>query len=71
MTNVNISLKKQAYEFLKSLKSENKSFSDVVLEFKDRRRNIMDFFGILKGSDWSSKERNMNEFRSSFNRRLK
>lgn len=34
MGSVNISLKKDAYEFLKSLKSDDKSFSEVILEFK-------------------------------------
>ncbi len=71
MASVNISLKRQAYEFLKSLKSENKSFSDVILEFKGRRRNILDFFGVLKDSDWSGKEKGMKELRASFNQRLK
>ncbi|MBI3037071.1 hypothetical protein HYY73_04980 [Candidatus Woesearchaeota archaeon] len=71
MPSVNISLKRQAYDFLKSLKSDSKSFSDVILEFKERRRNIMDFFGVLKNESWGDRERRMSDFRASFNRRLR
>mgnify|MGYP001566898557 FL=1 len=71
MPSVNISLKRQAYDFLKSLKSDSKSFSDVILEFKERRRNIMDFFGVLKNESWGGRERRMSDFRASLNRRLR
>ncbi len=71
MPSVNISLKRQAYDFLKSLKSDSKSFSDVILEFKERRRNIMDFFGVLKNESLGDRERRMSDFRASFNRRLR
>lgn len=69
MTSINISLKKEAYEFLKKLKTQDKSFSDVILTFK-KSNNIMDFFGVLKNIDWGKKEKNMEQLRSSFNKRL-
>lgn len=73
MVNINISLKEEAYNFLSSLKTKNKSFSDVILEFKEKNnnRNIMRFFGALKDLDWGKKEKSIREFRDSFNKRLK
>ena len=74
MSSINISLKKEAYEFLRSLKSRERSFSDVILEFKDNRSNqdIMKFFGVLKNEDidWEGKKKRMKRFRESFNRRM-
>ena len=70
MTSINISLKKEAYEFLRDLKTKDKSFSDVILEFKKEEDNLMKFFGILKGADWGKKEANMKNFRSSLSKRL-
>lgn len=64
MPSVNISIKKEAYDFLKSLKAENKSFSDIILEFK-QKNNVMKYFGKLKDIDYDKSIRN------SFNRRLK
>ena len=36
MVNINISIKEEAYSFLKSFKAKDKSFSDVILEFKKK-----------------------------------
>ena len=69
MASINISLKKEAYEFLRNLKAGDKSFSDVILSFK-KEQNIMRFFGVLKDSDWDNKERNMKSLRESFSKRL-
>ena len=72
MGSVNISLKQDAYEFLKSLKSEDRSFSDVVLEFKKSEgQNVLRFFGVLKDADWGKKERAHKELRDEFEERLK
>lgn len=75
MASINISLKKDAYEFLKSLKTEDRSFSDVILEFKNSgtNRNIMGLFGGLKNIkiDYKSKERKMKAFRGSFDKRMR
>ena len=76
MVNINISIKEEAYEFLRTLKGRNKSFSEVILEFKGKKGNkdvLMSFFGGLanKGIDWDVKEKRMKEFRESFNKRIK
>ena len=75
MSSVNISIREEAYRFLKSLKSRDKSFSDVILKFKEekgKKNNIMRLFGVLsdKGIDWKAKEKRMKRFRDSFSRRL-
>ena len=70
MTSVNIAIKKEAYNFLKNLKSKDKSFSDVILSFKKDRDNIINFFGVMKEADWNEKEGRMKGFRNSFSRRL-
>jgi len=72
MVNINISIRKEAYEFLSSMKGENKSFSDVILEFR-KEKSVMDFFGCLKDAniDWKEREKEMKNVRESFNRRLK
>ena len=67
---VNISLKEEAYNFLKAFKSKDKSFSDVILDFKEKRGNFMDFFGVLKDTDWNDRENSMKDFRRSFSKRL-
>ena len=73
MGSINISLKREAYEFLKALKRADKSFSDVILEFRERKsnRNFMRFFGALKdrGIDWGVRKKRMAEFRKSFDKR--
>ncbi|MBU4069861.1 MAG: antitoxin VapB family protein [Nanoarchaeota archaeon] len=80
MVSVNISIKKEAYNFLKSLKAKDASFSDVILEFKEReigkkgsKESVMKFFGVLKNKniDWKAKEKRMGEFREEFEKRLK
>ena len=72
MGSVNISLKEDAYEFLKSLKSEDRSFSDVVLGFKKSEgQNALRFFGVLKDANWKKKERAHKELRDEFEGRLR
>ncbi len=74
MTNVNISIKQEAYGFLKSFKERDKSFSDVILEFKNKgvNQDIMRFFGALKDEkiDWKAREKSTKEFRDNFNKRM-
>lgn len=73
MGSTNISIKDEAYKFLKSLKTKDTSFSDVILEFKNKKKkqDIMRFFGVLKDKkDWDSTEQRMKEFRNSFNKRM-
>ena len=70
MTSINISIKKEAYDFLKNFKTNNKSFSDIILSFKKEKNDIMTFFGVLRDMDWDAKEKNMKNLRGSFNKKL-
>ena len=70
MVNINISIKEEAYNFLRSLKSKEKSFSDIILKFKEKDKSIIKFFGVFKNLDWKKKESSMKKLRKSFNKRL-
>ena len=70
MTSMNISIKKDAYEFLKRLKTSKRSFSDVILSFKKDQSDILSFFGVLKESNWDEKEHSMKALRESINKRI-
>ena len=70
MVSINIAIKKEAYDFLRKLKTKDKSFSDVILGFKKKQSDIMGFFGILKEMDWEERVKSMQDFRKSFSRRL-
>jgi len=71
MSSVNISLRKEAYDFLKYLKGKDRSFSEVILGFKKEKKDLLDFFGVLRDSSWKAKEEAMKSFRISVNRRMK
>lgn len=79
MTSTNISLKKEAYEFLRALKGGGKSFSDVVMELKegknDRKMNgkaLVEFSKKIRKMDidWEEREKSMREFREEFEERM-
>ena len=70
MASINISIKKEAYDFLNEFKKEGMSYSDVILSFK-KNTGAMKFFGKLKDVDWSVKKKKSVEFRKSFEDRLK
>lgn len=69
MSNINISIKDEAYRFLQSHKGK-KSFSDVILEFKEweKSRDILRFFGVLKTVHWKKEE--SDALRKEFEERL-
>ena len=71
MGSINIAIKEEAYNFLKDLKAKDKSFSDVILNFKKEQGNITRFFGVLKDLDWNEKENAIKDLRGSFARRLR
>jgi predicted CopG family antitoxin len=71
MASINISIKKEAYDFLNQFKQNDMSFSDVILSFKKDDKNIMKYFGKLKGVDWNKRKKEMNFFRKSFEEKLK
>ena len=70
MSSVNIAIKKEAYDFLKSFKTQDKSFSDVILGFK-AKKSALDFFGVLKDKDWNAAEERMRGLRQSLGRRVR
>ena len=55
MASINISIKKEAYEFLKKMKTEDMSFSDVILRFRKKQDSVNNFFGVLKDFEWNKK----------------
>ncbi|MFC1648823.1 antitoxin VapB family protein [Nanoarchaeota archaeon] len=67
MSSMNISIRKEAYDFLKELKAKEMSFSDVILGFK-RESDMMRFFGALKKADWEAREKEMKSLRKEFER---
>ncbi len=69
MASINISIKKEVYDFLRSFKTGNKSFSDVILDLR-RNKSPLDFFGVLSEKDWEASEKKMLSFRKSFQRKL-
>ena len=69
MASMNISIKQEAYDFLKELKSEDKSFSDVILSFKKEENDVMKFFGMLKDKDFTEMEKEIASFRKEFDER--
>ena len=64
MASVNISVKREAYDFLRKMKADNKSFSDVILGFKKEQKSVLKFFGSLK------EEARIKGLRDSFDKRL-
>lgn len=79
MGSVNIAIKGEAYEFLDSLKGKDRSFSDVILSFKQKKKGdtkeILKFFDSKRFPrpkvDWKDKKERMKDFRESFDKRLR
>ncbi len=74
MSSTNIALKDEAIRFLNSRKGKGESYSDVILKFKKKNASngkaLLRFAGILKDVDWDEREKNMKEFRDSFEKRI-
>jgi len=77
MVNINISLTKEAYNYLKTLKGRDKSFSDVVIEMKEKCRErkgskeaIMKYFGAIEKSRLDEIEKETEKTRADLNREL-
>ena len=66
MGSVNISIKKEAYEFLKSLKAEDESFSDVILELRENKSSKKGSFEAIMDclNDFDSESVDWEEFES-------
>ncbi len=75
MVNINISLRKEACDYLKTHTS--KSSSEVVLDFKEKekvkkgsKKAILKFAGALKNIDWNKRKRIMKSFKKEVEKRL-
>ncbi|MEK6927693.1 MAG: antitoxin VapB family protein [Nanoarchaeota archaeon] len=79
MGSVNIAIKDEAYEFLSSLRKKNESFSEIILNFKNKKKgdalDLLKFFDNKRFPrpkvDWKDKEERMKDFRESFDKRAK
>ena len=76
MVNINISLTEEAYNYLKELKGKDKSFSDIVLEMKEKcnkkgiKELIMKYFGALEKSRLDEIEKWVGKIREDLNMEL-
>lgn len=77
MVNINISIKEEAYNYLKMLKGNDKSFSDVILGMKNERKGctgkelvkLAERFKDLN-IDWDKKQREAENIRKELNEEL-
>ncbi|HLC74261.1 MAG TPA: antitoxin VapB family protein [Candidatus Nanoarchaeia archaeon] len=56
MASVNVTISKDAYDFLRRLKRNGQSFSDVILTMKQKKQDVLSYAGIFQGIDLSSIE---------------
>jgi predicted CopG family antitoxin len=76
MVNINISLTEEAYNYLKNLKGKDKSFSDVVIEMKEKcakkgsKELVMKYFGRIEKSRLDELEKRTEKIRDDVNREL-
>lgn len=80
MSSINISIKKEAYDYLKSIKKEDESFSDAILKLKEEQKKdgllvaeLAEKYGTEDVDEYYFKERQQSfkEFRQEFERNLK
>lgn len=79
MSSMNISIRKEAYDFLRSLQSGRKSFSEVILGLKEKQERkgnkeaVLSYFGAVENKkiDLKKTEKNIKEFREEFDNRIK
>ena len=77
MASVNISLTREAYDYLKMLKGKDKSFSEVVLEIQGRdfdkgsAKNLLKFAGVLKNLDAKKFDKIREDLNKNFEERQK
>jgi predicted CopG family antitoxin len=77
MVNINISLTEEAYDYLRKLKGKDKSFSDVVIEMKEKcndrkgsKELMLKYFGAISESRLDEIEKNTGKIRDELNREL-
>ena len=69
MSSKNITITEDAYKYLKRLKGEQKSFSEVILSFKERKNDVMSYAGALKDADLESVENIRDQMREDWEER--
>jgi predicted CopG family antitoxin len=75
MASINISLTEEAYNYLKMLKGNEKSFSEVVLDIKHNnfkkgsKENVLRFAGCLKNLDTKKFDKVREDLNKSFEKR--
>ena len=65
----NITISDDAYDFLKKIKGDEKSFSDVILSLKGKRADIMEYAGSMEDADLESIEDVREDMRDDWNER--
>jgi len=69
MASKNITITEDAYNFLKKLKTNSRSFSDVILSMKEKRNDVMSYAGSLKDVDLDSIDKIRSDARRDWNKR--
>ena len=59
-----ITIKKEAYEALKSMKEPKESFSDILLRLSKKKRSLMSFAGMLSREQTAKLETSIKESRA-------
>ncbi len=77
MVNINISLTKEAYNYLKMLKGKDKSFSDVVIEMKEKcsekkgsKALLLKYCGVIDKFELDKLDKRTRGIREELNREL-
>ncbi len=61
MGSTSITISDTAYDYLKSMKRDGESFSDVILSLKKRKEALLVFHGIAKNHDFDDLRDELNE----------
>jgi predicted CopG family antitoxin len=69
MASTNITISGDAYKFLKKLKRQGQSFSDVILHMKKKRHDVLSYAGIFKNVDLDEVENIRKEARKDWDKR--
>jgi len=74
MGSINISLKKEAYDFLNSIRKKDQSFSEIILEFKKEKKftgkDLLKYAGVLNEERAEEIKKEIKENRKDFEKEL-
>jgi len=65
MATKNISITEEAYRRLASLRKDNESFSEIIIEVTGKRAKLRDFHGIISNETADILEKSIKESRKS------